>query len=99
MVVSTSDVPLLDTVIEGTEESTRINGISIVTGYCVTDPNSKGEKNTIYYATLEIGNCKVYLENAGTKAKSEVTKNQLVEVIQKFLENGEPDISSYVDAD
>lgn len=65
----------------------------------MTDPNSKGERNTIYYATLEIGNCKVYLENAGTKANSEVTKNQLVEVIQKFLENGELDISTYADTE
>ena len=47
----------------------------------------------------EIGNCKVYLENAGTKANSEVTKNQLVEVIQKFLENGELDISTYADTE
>ena len=97
MVVSTSEVQLLDTVIDGTEKSTEINGISITAGYFVTEPNSKGEQNTIYYAALETGDCKVYLENAGTKADSEATKNQLVEVIQKFLENGELDISSYTD--
>lgn len=97
MVVSTSDIPLLDTVIEGTEENTEINDTRITAGYFVTDPNSKGEQNTIYYATLETGDCKIYLENAGTKANSETTKKQLAEVIQKFLETGEPDISSYTD--
>lgn len=99
MVVSTSDVPLLDTVMAGTEETTEINGINISTGYFVTGLNSKGEQNAIYYATLEIGNCKVYLENAGTKANSEATKNQLAEVIQTFLENGELDISSCADGE
>ena len=95
MIISTSNVQLLDTVIEGTEESSEINGITIAAGFFVTDPNSKGEQNAIYYATFEIDGCKVYLENVGTKADSETTKNQLAEVIQKLIENGELDISSY----
>lgn len=97
MVVSTSAVQLLDTVIVGTEENTEINDITIAAGYFVTDPNSKGEQNTIYYATFEIDGCKIYLENAGTKADSETTKNQLAEVIQKLIENGELDITPYLD--
>jgi len=97
MVVSTFDVQLLDTVIVGTEENTEINGITIAAGYFVTDPNSKGEQNAIYYAAFEIDACKIYLENAGTKADSETTKNQLAEVIQKLIENGELDITPYLD--
>lgn len=97
MVVSTSDVQLLDTVIVGTEENTEINGITIAAGYFVTDPNSKGEQNAIYYAAFEIDGCKIYLENAGAKADSETTKNQLAEVIQKLIENGELDITPYLD--
>ncbi len=93
-VISTSDVQLLDTVIVGTEETSEINGVSIIAGYFITEPNSKGEQNAIYYATFELGNCKVYLENAGTKDNSETTKNQLAEVIQKLIENGELDLTS-----
>lgn len=88
IVISTSDVQLLDTVIVGTEESSEINGITITAGYFVTNPNSKGEQNAIYYATFKIGGCEVYLENGGTKDDSETTKNQLAEVIQKLIENG-----------
>ncbi len=95
MIVSTSDIQLLDTVIAGKEESTEINDTSISAGYFVTDPNSKGEQNTIYYATFELGSCKIYLENSGTKDNSEATKNQLVEVIQKFIENGELDLGGF----
>lgn len=66
IIVSTSDIRLIDTVIVGKEESAELNGISITAGYFVTDPNSKGEQNAIYYATFELGNCKVYLENSDT---------------------------------
>lgn len=93
-VISTSDVQLLDTVIVGAEETSEINGVSVVAGYFITEPNSKGEQNVIYYATFELGSCKIYLENAGTKGNSETTKNQLAEVIQKLIENGELDLTS-----
>lgn len=66
---------LLDTVIVGTEKVSEINGITIVAGYFVTDPNSRGEQNAIYYATFEIGDCKVYLENGGMKDDSETIKS------------------------
>lgn len=92
-IISTSDVPLLDTEIVGTEETAKINGTSIIAGYFITDPNSKGEQNAIYYAAFELSKCKVYLENAGTKDDRETTKNQLAEVLQKLIENGEPDLS------
>ena len=97
VIISTSDVQLLDTGIVGTEKVSEINGITIVAGYFVTDPNSRGEQNAIYYATFEIGDCKVYLENGGMKDDSETIKNQLAEVIQKLTENGNLDLTSFSD--
>lgn len=94
IIISTSDVQLLDTIIVGTEEISEINGISIAAGYFVTNPNSKGEQNIIYYATFEIGGCEVYLENAGAKGDREAIKNQLAEVVQKLIENGDLDLTS-----
>ena len=97
MVISTTKISLLDTEISGNGEISTVNGTSVLAGYFVTDPNSNGEQNVIYYATFEMDGCKVYLENAGTKADSETTKNQLAEVIQKLIENGELDITPYLD--
>jgi len=97
MIVSTSDIQLIDAVIAGKEQSTKINGTSITAGYFVTDSNSKGKQNAIYYSAFELGNCKIYLENSGTIENSETTKNQLAEVIQKIIENGKPDLTSFVD--
>ena len=97
IILSTSDVQLLDTVIVGMEKVSEINGITIAAGYFVTDPNSRGEQNAIYYASFEIGDCEVYLENGGMKDDSETIKNQLAEVIQRLTENGSLDIPSFSD--
>ncbi len=93
MIMTTSDIQLLDTEIEGIEEISTINDVDIIAGYFVTDPNSQGEQNAIYYASFELGSCKLYLENAGTKVDSTKTKTQLAEVIQKLIMNGEPDLT------
>ena len=93
--VQLTEQTLIDTVIEGIENNTEINGTSVTAGYCITDPNSRGERNAIYYAAFKLGNSKYYLENSGTKDDSEATKNQLTEIIQRMIENGEPDLSSF----
>lgn len=94
MVISTSDIQLLDTEIVGNEESTEINGISVTAGYFITDPNSKGEQNAIYYATFQLGDSSIYVENAGAKAESESVKNDLSIIIQKLIDNGALNLNS-----
>ncbi len=98
-VISTSDVSLRDTEIAGTEETSEVNGVSIIAGYWITKPNSKGEQNVIYYAAFALGACKVYLENAGAKDEREAIKDQLAEVLQKVIENGEPDVAAFLDSE
>ncbi len=92
VVISDSDLQLLDTVIEGEDAASIVSGVPIVSGYFTTDPNSKGEQLTIYYASFTLDDCSVYLENAGTMAEREATKQELAEVIQGILENEVPDL-------
>ncbi len=42
VVISTTDIALLDTKIVGSEESSEVNGTSVTAGYFVTDRNSRG---------------------------------------------------------
>lgn len=95
LIVSTSDVPLLDTLIVGSDTVTKVDGVSVTAGYFLTAPNSKGEQTAIYYATFELGNSTIYVENAGAKAESETAKNDLALVIQKLIANGEFDITHF----
>ncbi len=96
-VISTSDVKLCDTVIEGAEKTSEIGDVGIAAGYFVTDPNSKGEQNAVYYVTFASGAFEIYLENSGTKAESEETKKQLAEIVQALIENGDLKIQTSED--
>lgn len=94
LIITTSDLPLLDTTIIGNEKATEVDGVSVTAGYFLTDPNSRDEQTVIYYAAFELGSNIVYVENAGTKAESETVKNDLAAVIQKLIGNGELDLTS-----
>ena len=94
MVISTTDIPLLDTKIGGSEEISTVNGTSVIAGYFVTDRNSVGEQNIIYYATFKLGDSTVYVENAGKKFESENVKNDLSTIIQELINNGALDLNA-----
>lgn len=94
MVIATTDIPLLDTKIVGIEESSTVNGTSVVAGYFETDRNSVGEQNVIYYATFKLGDSTVYVENAGKKSESEDVKNDLATIIQEMINNGTFNLSA-----
>ena len=79
----------------GSEESSEVNGTSVTAGYFVTDRNSVGEQNVIYYATFKLGDSTVYVENAGAKTESESVKNDLATIIQELINNGALDLSSF----
>ena len=81
--------------IVGSEESSEVNGTSVTAGYFVTDRNSVGEQNVIYYATFKLGDSTVYVENAGAKTESESVKNDLATIIQELINNGALDLSSF----
>lgn len=69
-------------------------GLSVTAGYFVTDRNSVGAQNAIYYAAFKLGDSMIYVENAGAKTESEAVKNDLAAIIQKLINNGAPDLSA-----
>ncbi len=87
VVVCAADVQLLDTVIDGADRSFEINDVEMTAGYFITEPNSKGQQDAIYYAAFELAGWNIYLENAGAKENSEALKTELGIVIQKLTEN------------
>lgn len=91
MVITTSDLPLLDTVIVGSEKTSEVDGVLVTAGYFLTDPNSQGKQTAIYNATFVLGSSTIYIEHAGTKAESETVKNDLATMVQKLIVNGELD--------
>ena len=64
------------------------DGVTGFGGYFVTDANSRGERNAIYYAALCFGEVNVYLEAGGTLAESEMTKAELTAAINALVRQG-----------
>ncbi len=91
IITSVSDINLFDTVVSGNEEETKVNGTSITAWYFITDKNSQGKRNIIYYAVLKLGSSKVYIENKGAAGKREAIKSELAEVIEKLADNSSMD--------
>lgn len=79
-----------DTIIIGDSESvSQINGVNVRGGLFLTDRNSKGERNAIYYASFKLGDDNVYVEGAGAERDSEKIRNNVADVIYKLIKNGE----------
>lgn len=90
LIVSCSDVPLLDTVLLGEETTSTVNGVPVTAGRFVTDKNSRGERTAIYYAAFQLGESTFYIENAGDYGAREAVKTELADILQTILKNGEP---------
>ncbi len=93
LIVSTIGVNPSDTVVEGDEYTSTVNGTDVNAGCFVTKANSKGIKTSIYYAAVKIGENNVYVEFAGDERESETLKTDLADSLQKLIENGEFDLS------
>ena len=83
-----------DTIVMGEETVSMVNDIEVTAGYFLMRPNSKGEQRIICYANFEMGNTTFGLEYAGGKAEAEKLCTELAGVIEKLIQNGEPDFSN-----
>ncbi len=95
MAISTTSMSLPDTEIIGSEGISNVDGTSVTAGYFVTGRNSFGEQSAIYFAAFGLGDCTIYLENAGAKTESETVKNDLAAIIQDLINNGEPNLAVF----
>jgi len=80
-----------DTVIDGDESVSDINGVSVSAGYFLTKANSQGNKTAIVYASFEVGNYTIYLETSGIEKERDTLCNVLAEEIQTLLETANLD--------
>lgn len=87
LIVSVPDVLLSDAVIEGEEHASDVDGISVNAGYFISG------KTVIYYATFELGESTVYIENAGTEEERETVKNDISAMIQELVSLGEVNLN------
>ncbi len=83
-----------DMIILGEESTADINGITVKTGYFVTDANSKGIRTAIFFAEYEINNTAIYVELAGNEQDSEQIGKKLSDTVYSMIISNAPDISA-----
>lgn len=88
-----SGLPATDTIIVGEESTADINGITVRTGYFVTDANSKGIKTAIFFAEYDMNNTTIYVELAGNEQDSEQLSQKLSDTVYSMIISNAPDIS------
>ncbi|MFP3155402.1 hypothetical protein LQZ18_13440 [Lachnospiraceae bacterium ZAX-1] len=62
VIIATPGMPVTDTLIEGNETISEVNGVSATAGYFITKANSQGVKNIIFFASLTLGDATIYVE-------------------------------------
>lgn len=88
-----SGLPATDTIIVGEESTADINGITVKTGYFVTDANSKGIKTAVFYAEYDMNNTTFSAEIAGNEQDSKRLSEKLSDFIYNMIISNAPDIS------
>lgn len=89
-----SGLPATDTIIVGEESTADINGITVKTGYLITDANSKGIKTAIFFAEYDMNNTTIYVELAGNEQDSEQLSEKLSDTVYSMIISNAPDISA-----
>lgn len=89
VILSANGHALTDNGISGTdnEEVSEINGIPVTAGYFVTDANSRGIKNIIYFATFEAQGTAVYVELGGAESESDALRTEIGGIVDRFTKN------------
>jgi hypothetical protein len=81
IIVSANGHGLTDTIIEGNEHLSTVNGVSVNAGYFITKPNSRGEKRIIYYSSFENNGMQYYIEIAGFLSDKDSLKEEISTVV------------------
>ena len=87
------DLPL-DTVIVGEEKTSQINGTAVTAGRLLTERNSRGERNVIYYASFEKDGAACYLECGGAQAQGDTLRRQITDAVDALTKAALPSLAS-----
>ncbi len=90
LIISAPGMNINDTVIEGSEAASDVDGVTVNAGYFTSG------KTIIYYATFELGESMVYIENAGVKDESETVRTEIASAIQDLIALKQIDLSSII---
>jgi hypothetical protein len=93
IIFAAPDIPLTDTGMVADTAVSEVNGIPVSAGYFITDANSRGMRNIIYFASFSLGDVSIYVEQGGDETNSETIRNEFASVIDQLTQNGTPNLN------
>jgi hypothetical protein len=87
IILSANGHAVTDTIITGNESTSEINGIPVTAGYFVTDANSRGIRNIIYFASFDANGTTVFVELGGAEAYSDALRAEIGGIISQLTLN------------
>ncbi len=94
--VAPGDV-VLDYVLDGDIKTSDVLGTPVTAGYFETKPNSRGEKNVIYFASFRLSGLGYYVELGGREAESAALREEFSSLIGLLIKGGGADLSAFED--
>lgn len=88
IILAAPGLPTTDTVIDTNAEDSIICGVPVSAGYFVTDKNSEGIRNIIYFASFTLNDISVYVELGGAEVENEIIRGNITSVIVTIIQNG-----------
>ncbi|WIV13711.1 hypothetical protein [Proteiniborus sp. MB09-C3] len=86
---------IIDYIMEGDIKNSDVFGTSVAAGYFETKPNSKGEKNIIYFASFKLSDIAYYVELGGKETEKETLKEEFSALIGTLIKGGTADLSVF----
>ena len=82
-----------DAVIEGMTTKSDVYGTEVTAGYFITDKNSQGISNSVWFAAFKLNGFSYYVELGGVESNSDAMKAEVTDLIGKLIKGGAPDLS------
>jgi len=86
---------VIDYVLDDESKASYILGTAVTAGYFETEPNSKGLRNVIYYASFELSGLGYYAELSGSESDSAALRAELSLLVGTLIKGGAADLSIF----
>ncbi len=84
----------LDYVLSESSTVSNIMGIPVSAGFFITKPNSRGERNIIYFASFEMDGTGYYADLGGPLSEDDTLRREFSEVLAALIIDGPRDIGA-----
>lgn len=82
----------VDYILDGDTNTTDVSGTEVTAGYFESNPNSKGQRSIICFASFKLSDISYYVELGGREAEKEAAKEDITTLIGLLVKAGAADL-------